>query len=206
MKNEKLSISCFNSDNNKSIRLMQTEKEKMLAGELYNALDPVLTEDRLQARLLLKAINDLKESDTDQRQELLKQLMPNAHESLWIQPPFYCDYGYNMILGEKVYFNFNCVVLDVAEVTIGHRTLIGPNVQIYTATHPLDYEERASGLESAKPISIGEDVWIGGSTVICPGVKIGDRSVIGAGSVVTRDIPNDVVAAGNPCRVIRQLR
>jgi maltose O-acetyltransferase len=110
-----------------------------------------------------------------------------------------------MKLGEKVFFNFNCVVLDVAQVTIGSRTLFGPNVQIYTATHPIDHKVRASGLEFAKPISIGEDVWVGGSAVICPGVNIGDRSVIGAGSVVTRDIPADVFAVGNPCRVIRHL-
>ena len=120
-----------------------------------------------------------------------------------MQPPFYCDYGSNMHLGEKVYFN--CVVLDVAPVTIGARTFFGPNVQIYTATHPINYRERASGLEAGKPISIGEDVWVGGSVVICPGVSIGDRSVIGAGSVVTRDVPSEVFAAGNPCRVIRQL-
>jgi len=177
----------------------------MLAGELYNALDPVLNEERLQARLLLKALNDSREEESNLRQDILKRLIPHADEGLWIQPPFYCDYGYNLILGEKVFFNFNCVVLDVAQVQIGNRTLLGPNVQIYTASHPMDYQVRASGLEYAKPITIGEDVWIGGSAIICAGVTIGDRSVIGAGSVVTRDIPNDVFAAGNPCRVIRQL-
>ncbi len=126
-------------------------------------------------------------------------------KDFWLQPPFYCDYGYNIKVGDKVFFNFNCVVLDVAEVIIGSRTLFGPNVQIYTATHPMNYKERASGLEFAKPIAIGEDVWIGGSAVICPGVSIGDRSVIGAGSVVTKDIPVDVFAAGNPSKVIRNL-
>lgn len=110
-----------------------------------------------------------------------------------------------MLVGEKVFFNFNCVVLDVAEVKIGSRTLFGPNVQIYTATHPIDPVERTSGLEYAKPIRIGEDVWVGGSAVICPGVTIGNRCVIGAGSVVTKDIPDDVFAAGNPCRVIRSI-
>jgi maltose O-acetyltransferase len=119
--------------------------------------------------------------------------------------PFYCDYGTNMKVGEKAFFNFNRVVLDVAQVTIGDRTLFGPNVQIYTATHPMNFRERASGLEFAKPITIGKDVWIGGSVVICPGVSIGDRTVIGAGSVVTKDIPSDIFAAGNPCKVIRDL-
>jgi maltose O-acetyltransferase len=184
---------------------MKTEKEKMLAGELYDALDAQLSEERLKARLLIKELNDSREDQTTERARILKELIPNAGEGLWLQPPFYCDYGYNMKLGEKVFFNFNCVVLDVAQVVIGSRTLFGPNVQIYTATHPIDHKVRASGLEFAKPISIGEDVWVGGSAVICPGVNIGDRSVIGAGSVVTRDIPADVFAAGNPCKVIRHL-
>jgi maltose O-acetyltransferase len=184
---------------------MKSEKEKMLAGELYNALDAQLSDERLKARLLIKELNDSREDQTAERHRILQELLPNAKEGLWLQPPFYCDYGYNIILGEKVFFNFNCVVLDVAEVRIGDRTLFGPNVQIYTATHPMDHAERASGLELARPITIGEDVWIGGSVVICPGVRVGDRTVIGAGSVVTRDIPADVFAAGNPCRVIRTL-
>ncbi|WP_205513859.1 sugar O-acetyltransferase [Longitalea arenae] len=184
---------------------MKTEKEKMLAGELYNALDPQLSAERLQARLLIKALNDTREDEPEERSRILKELLPNAADGLWLQPPFYCDYGYNIKLGRNVFFNFNCVILDVMQVTIGSRTLFGPNVQIYTATHPINYKERASGLEYAKPITIGEDVWIGGSAVICPGVNIGDRSVIGAGSVVTKDIPADVFAAGNPCKVIRPL-
>ncbi len=176
-----------------------------MAGELYDALDAQLTEERTTARLLVKELNDTREDEAVKRTIILKKLVPHAGEGLWLQPPFYCDYGYNMKLGEKVFFNFNCVVLDVAEVSIGSRTLLGPNVQIYTATHPTDYKERAAGLEYAKRIAIGEDVWVGGSAVICPGVSIGDRSIIGAGSVVTRDIPADVFAAGNPCRVIRHL-
>nr|WP_304944991.1 sugar O-acetyltransferase [Verrucomicrobium sp. BvORR034] len=123
----------------------------------------------------------------------------------WIQPPFYCDYGYNIVLGSKVFFNFNCVVLDVMPVTIGSNVLFGPAVQIYTATHPLSAMERRTWREAAKPVTIGSDVWVGGGAIICPGVTIGDRTVIGAGSVVTRSIPSDVVAAGNPCRVIRRL-
>ena len=184
---------------------MKTEKEKMLAGELYDALDKQLSDERLRTRILIKELNDTREDQTEERNSILKQLIPDAGADLWLQPPFYCDYGGNMKIGEKVFFNFNCVVLDVAQVTIGSRTLFGPNVQVYTATHPLNYKERASGLEYAKPIAIGEDVWIGGSAVICPGVTIGDRSVIGAGSVVTKDIPADVFAAGNPCRIIRHL-
>lgn len=184
---------------------MKSEKEKMLAGELYDPLDKELSDERLQTRLLIKSLNDTREDETEERTKVLKALIPNAGNGLWIQPPFYCDYGSNIKMGEKVFFNFNCVVLDVCEVKIGSRTLFGPNVQIYTATHPINPKERASGLEYAKPIVIGEDVWIGGSAVICPGVSIGDRTVIGAGSVVTKDIGADVFAAGNPCRVIRPL-
>ncbi len=184
---------------------MKTEKQKMLSGELYNASDYELTKERTNARLLLKELNDSREDEPENRQSILKKLIPNAGDNLSVQPPFYCDYGSNIKTGENVFFNFNCVVLDVMPVEIGDRTLFGPNVQIYTATHPLHYKERSSGLESAKPITIGEDVWIGGSVVICPGVSIGDRTVIGAGSVVTKDIPSDVFAGGNPCRVIKEL-
>ena len=184
---------------------MKTEKEKMLSGELYNALDQQLSDERLKTRLLIKALNDTREDEVIERRKILQQLIPDAGAELWLQPPFYCDYGSNIKTGEKVFFNFNCVVLDVMQVTIGSRTMFGPNVQICTATHPINYKERASGLEYAKPISIGEDVWVGGSAVICPGVTIGNRTIIGAGSVVTKDIPDDVFAAGNPCRVIRKL-
>jgi maltose O-acetyltransferase len=184
---------------------MRTEKEKMLAGELYDALDEELSNDRTKARLLLRSLNNAGPDDTETTARLLNELFPNAGKDLWIQPPFFCDYGYNIEAGEKVFFNFNCVVLDVMKVKIGSRTLFGPNVQIYTATHPMNFKERATGLEYAKPISIGEDVWVGGSVVICPGVTIGNRTVIGAGSVVTKDIPDDVFAAGNPCRVIRSI-
>ena len=177
----------------------------MIAGELYNPLDPQLTAERLHARLLLKELNDAREDQSEERKRILAALLTNAGTGLWLQPPFYCDYGYNIKTGENVFFNFNCVVLDVAPVVIGSRAMFGPNVQLYTATHPINYLERASGVEYAKPIVIGEDVWVGGSVVVCPGVTIGDRTVIGAGSVVTKDIPPDVFAAGNPCRVIRSL-
>ena len=184
---------------------MKSEKEKMISGEMYNPLDEQLVQDRLQTRLLLKALNEAREDDTQLRNDILEKLLPNAAHSLWLQPPFYCDYGYNIKLGESVFFNFNCIVLDVAPVTIGSRTMFGPNVQVYTATHPLNHIERSSGREYAKSIVIGNDVWIGGSAVICPGVTIGKRSVIGAGSVVTKDVPDDVFAAGNPCKIIRQI-
>jgi maltose O-acetyltransferase len=184
---------------------MKTQKQKMLSGELYNALDRQLTTERTAARLLIKELNDSREDEPEIRAVLLKKLLPNAGSALWIQPPFYCDYGTNIQIGDNVFFNFNCVVLDVAPVIIGSRTLFGPGVQIYTATHPMDHTVRAAGLESGRPITIGNDVWIGGSAIICPGVTIGDRTVIGAGSVVTRDIPADVFAAGNPCKVIRAL-
>lgn len=184
---------------------MKTEKEKMLSGELYNAVDLQLSEERLRARLLIQELNEAGEDQVQERKSILAALMPNAGKGLWLQPPFYCDYGYNIFIGENVFFNFNCVVLDVMKVSIGSRTLFGPNVQIYTAMHPTNYKERASGLEFAKPVVIGEDIWVGGSAVICPGVTIGDRTIIGAGSVVAKDIPAGVFAAGNPCRVIRTL-
>lgn len=183
---------------------MKTEKEKMLAGELYSALDPQLSFERQHCRDLLKQLNDSREDQPEERVRILAELFGKESDA-WIQPPFFCDYGTNISLGEKVFFNFNCVVLDVAQVTIGSNVLFGPSVQIYTATHPISAVERRTWLEAAKPITIGSDVWVGGGAIICPGVTIGDRSVIGAGSVVTKDIPADVVAAGNPCRVIRKL-
>lgn len=184
---------------------MRTEKDKMLSGELYTPSDVELINERTRTRLLLQELNDCKEDNYDERINLLKKLFPNAGDNLSLQTPFYCDYGTNLYIGNDVFLNFNCIILDVMKVQIGDRTKIGPNVQIYTATHPIDYQERASGVEFAKPISIGNDVWLGGSVVICPGVSIGDRSVIGAGSVVTKNIPSDVIAVGNPCRIIKKI-
>jgi len=184
---------------------MKSEKEKMLAGELYNGNDPHLKTERSQARLLLKKFNDSSDDQRLLRKDILKELIGGFSKGLYIEPPFYCDYGSNISVGENVYFNFNCVVLDVNRVTIGSRTLFGPNVQIYTATHPWEYKVRAEQLELGLPITIGEDVWVGGGAIICAGVTIGDRAVIGAGSIVTRDIPSDCFAAGNPCKVIRKL-
>jgi maltose O-acetyltransferase len=183
---------------------MGTEREKMLAGELYDPLDPELVADRVRARDLCQALNVTPEADQEQRRRIVVELFGAGGEDVWMQPPFYCDYGRNIFLGRRVFFNFNCVVLDVCQVRIGDFTLFGPAVQIYTATHPFDPALRRAQ-EFGKPIEIGSDVWVGGAAVICPGVRIGSMSVIGAGSVVTRDVPERVFAAGNPCRVIRQL-
>ena len=183
---------------------MKTEKARMLAGELYDPLDPELSQARQRCRDLCKRLNDSREDEQEERRRILADLFGYPTD-VWIQPPFFCDYGFNILLGTKVFFNFNCVVLDVMRVEIGSNVLFGPSVQIYTASHPVSATERRMGLEFAKPVSIGSDVWVGGGAIICPGVAIGDRSVIGAGSVVTRSIPADVFAAGNPCRVIRVL-
>lgn len=182
-----------------------TEKEKMLTGELYDARDPELAAARRKAGDLLARLNGSHGGQHALRQYLYSVLFGKTGDSLTIEPPFYCDYGTNIELGDRVYFNFNCVVLDPARVRIGSDVLFGPAVQIHTATHPLDWRERREGLESARPVEIGSDVWIGGGAIISPGVRIGDRSVIGAGSVVTRDVPAGVFAAGVPCRTIREL-
>ena len=185
---------------------MRTEKEKMLAGELYRGGDPELRSLRHKARKLMRAYNQSLEEESDKRTELMGELFGAAGSGSYLEPPFYCDYGANIFVGKEFYMNFGGTILDCAEVHIGDYVLCGPHVQIYTATHPIDAEERAKGPESAKPIRIGSKVWIGGGSIICPGVKIGEGTTIGAGSVVTRDIPANVFAAGNPCRVIRKLK
>ena len=183
-----------------------SEREKMLAGELYDPLDPELAPLRTHARDLCRALAASSEEDGagSERRRILVSLFGSGGDTVWMQPPFHCDYGANIFLGEKVFFNFGCVVLDVCKVTIGSFTLFGPGVQIYTATHPMNAALRRTR-ELGKPITIGEDVWIGGGAIVCPGVTIGSRSVIGAGSVVTRDIPEGVLAVGNPCRVVRAI-
>jgi maltose O-acetyltransferase len=183
---------------------MRSEWDKMLAGELYDPLDPPLVEARNRARDLCQDLNATREADDAERRRILKELFGAGGDSVWMQPPFFCDYGTNIHLGQRVFFNFNCVVLDVCRVTIGDYTLFGPAVQVYTATHPMNAELRRKQ-EFAKPIAIGSDVWVGGGAIICPGVTIGSRTVIGAGTVVTRDIPAGVFAAGNPCRVVREI-
>ncbi|MDB4264888.1 sugar O-acetyltransferase [bacterium] len=184
---------------------METEKEKMLAGEMYDATDPQLTAERRRARDLCKSLNESADSEQALRRRIICELFGRAGDAVWIEPPFYCDYGANITLGSRVFFNFNCVVLDPAPVDIGRNVLFGPAVQICTASHPMRASQRRTGHEFARPIEIGSDVWVGAGAIICPGVRIGSRSVIGAGSVVTRDIPADVLASGNPCRVTRPL-
>jgi maltose O-acetyltransferase len=181
-----------------------TEREKMLAGELYDPFDAELVQARNRARDLCQDLNATREADADERRRILKALFGAGGDSVWMQPPFFCDYGANIELGERVFFNFNCVVLDVCRVAIGDYTLFGPAVQIYTPMHPFEAELRRKQ-EYGKPVAIGSDVWVGGGAIILPGVRIGDRAVIGAGSVVTRDVPDAVFAAGNPCRVIRDI-
>ncbi len=178
----------------------------MLAGELYVAKDAELDSERLRARKLTKQFNDSHPSDKKLRQILLGNLLGSCGEDVWIEPPFYCDYGSNIYLGDRVLFNFNCVLLDVCKIEIGDDTLLAPNVQIYAATHPLDWRIRKhGGPELGKPVRIGGDCWLGGGVIVCPGVTIGDRCVIGAGSVVTKDIPDDSLAVGVPARVVREL-
>jgi maltose O-acetyltransferase len=184
---------------------MRSERDKMLAGELYDALDHELVSARNHARDLCQALNQTREEHAEERRRLLTDLFAAGGDTVWMQPPFYCDYGSNIELGERVFFNFNCVVLDVCLVRIGSFTLFGPAVQIYTPLHPLDAQLRRKQ-EYGKPVEIGSDVWVGGGAIILPGVRIGDRAVIGAGSVVTRDVPADTFAAGNPCRAIRQIQ
>ena len=182
-----------------------TEKEKMLAGELYQAGDPELVAERLKARKLVKSLNDSDPEDSEFRISLVRKLIGKAGKNLWVEPPFYCDYGYNIEVGDDVFFNFNCIVLDVCKVTLGDRVFVAPNVQFYPATHPLDPVQRGEMWEYGKAITIGNDVWIGGSAVICPGVSIGDRTVIAAGAVVTKSFPTDVLVGRNPAKVIKHL-
>jgi maltose O-acetyltransferase len=183
---------------------MPTEREKMLAGQLYDAADAELVAGRRRARELCRTLNALPDAERDERRSLLRELFATGGDSAWLQPPFFCDYGSNIELGERVFFNFNCVVLDVCRVRVGSFTQFGPAVQIYTPLHPFNAEQRREH-EYGKPVDIGSDVWVGGGAIVLPGVTIGSRSVIGAGSVVTRDVPASVFAAGNPCRVIREI-
>lgn len=183
---------------------MKTEKEKMLAGEYYNPQEPELMAERLRARTLFTAFNASGPVELEKRESLLKELL-NIQGAFEIEPPFFCDYGTNIEIDENFFANFNCVILDVCKVTIGKNVMFGPAVQIYTASHPLKASERIKGLENGKPITIGDNVWIGGGAIICPGVTIGSDTTIGAGAVVTKDIPDHVFAGGNPCKVIRQL-
>lgn len=191
-----------------------TEKEKMLAGQRYNAREPELMAMYRKARRLLDSFNGLPVEAEEEKRAVLGELFGSAGENLWIEKPFFCDYGENIRIGEDSFINFNCTFLDVNAITIGKNALIGPNVQIYTAMHPLDAAERFRPTDNpaespyttfAKPVTIGDNVWIGGNAVILPGVTIGDNVVIGAGSVVTRSIPSDSIAVGNPARLVTNV-
>ncbi len=186
-------------------KIMTTEREKMLAGDLYNASDPELIEMRRRARELTTNYNALPVENATDRRFILAQLLGSLGQNIDIQTPFYCDYGSHIFAGENLFINFNCIILDCAEVRIGDNVMLGPNVQLYTASHPLQASKRIKGPELAFPITIGDNVWLGGGVIVCPGVTIGDNSTIGAGSVVTKSIPANVFAAGNPCRVIKEL-
>lgn len=178
------------------------ERRKMLAGELYDPRDPELTLARERARDLCRLLNGTADSEDRERRRILQALFGSGGDNVHVQPPFHCDYGTNIHVGPHVFFNFNCIVLDVCEVRIGEYTLFGPAVQILTPLHPMDAALRRER-EFGAPVLIGPDVWVGGGALILAGVEIGARAIIGAGSVVTRDIPADAFAAGNPCRVIR---
>jgi len=184
---------------------MKSEKEKMISGKPYKAFDDELVNERRYAKELIFDFNSFRPNEIVNRNELIKRLLGKIGNSFIIEPPFRCDYGYNIEIGENFYSNYNLIILDCAKVLIGDNVMIGPNVSIYTAGHPVHYEIRNQGYEYTVPVSIGNNVWIGGNAVINPGVTIGDNSVIGSGSVITKDIPGNVIAAGNPCKVLRGI-
>ncbi len=183
---------------------MKTDWEKMQAGEIYNDFSTELFNMRVEAKRLFRAYNRLDDDDVDKRRNIMSKLFRQVGQNVWIEPDFRCEFGKNIIIGNDVYINFGCVILDCGLVTIGNQVLIGPNVGIFSGNHTIDAEERAAGGLVPKPVTIGNRVWLCGNVSIVPGVTIGDDTVIGAGSVVTRDIPAGVVAAGNPCKVIRK--
>lgn len=183
-----------------------SEKEKMLAGELYDAnYNKNLENEREKAKDLCYEFNNLKPSNREKQKKILKELLGKTKENFRIEQPFMCDYGYNIEIGENFYSNHNLIILDANKVIFGDNVFIAPNCGFYTAGHPLDFETRNKGLEYAKPIRVGNNVWIGGNVIVLPGVTIGSNTVIGAGSIVTKDIPSNVVAVGNPCKVIKKL-
>ena len=183
-----------------------TEKEKMLAGEIYNAnYDEELIKERIEVKDKCFEYNNIKPSNIEGRTKLLKEILGKYEETFYIEQPFICDYGYNIEIGKNFYANHNLVILDGNKVEFGDNVFVAPNCAFYTAGHPLDYKERNKGLEYAKPIKVGNNVWIGRNVTVLPGVSIGENVVIGAGSVVTKDIPSNVIAVGNPCRVIKEI-
>ena len=182
-----------------------TEKEKMINGEMYRSADDELVRDRMEARKWTRIYNQTIETDLKEREGILKQLLGSTGKNIYIEPNFICDYGYNIFVGENFYANFDCLILDTCPVVIGDKCMLAPGVHIYTATHPLMPDERNSGLEYGKPVKIGHNVWLGGRSIINPGVTIGDNVVVASGAVVTKDIPDNVVVAGNPARMIKRI-
>jgi maltose O-acetyltransferase len=183
----------------------KTEREKMLANEPYLATDPELESMTKKAQGLLHTFNLSLPDELEKRRKIVQNLFGSVGETFEVRPPFHCDYGCHIYAGENLYINYDCIILDCNKVFIGSNVMLAPKVQIYTAYHPLDAETRRSGLEMAAPITIGDDVWIGGGAILRPGITIGNNTTIGAGSVVTKDIPANVIAAGNPCRVMRDV-
>ncbi len=181
-----------------------TEKEKMLKGEIYDAnYNEELLNERQHAKEMCYKYNNLNPSKLDEKKKIIKDLFGKTDKNFFIEQPFQCDYGYNVEIGENFYANINLTLLDANKIKFGNNVFVGPNCSFYTSGHPIDIKTRNQGLEYAKPIEIGDNVWIGGSVVVLPGVKIGSNSVIGAGSVVVKDIPKNSVAVGNPCKVIK---
>ena len=185
--------------------MIMTEWEKMQAGKIYNDFDRDLFNRRVEAKKLFRAYNNTEDDEVEKRNDIMRKLFKSVGENVWIEPDFRCEFGKNITIGNDVYINFGCVILDCGQIQIGAGTLIGPNVGIFSGNHTTDAEERAAGGLVPKPVTIGKGVWICGNVSIVPGVCIGDGTIVGAGSVVTHDIPAGVVAAGNPCRVLRKI-
>ena len=184
---------------------MRSEKEKMLAGDLYRADDPQLHAEALNGRQTARLYNQTSELEREQRAALLPQIFKAIGDNSHITPPLYVDYGRNITIGQNFYANYDTIMLDVAPITIGNNVMFGPRVSLLTPGHPIDAEVRNSGLEFGKPITIGDNVWLGGSVTVLPGVTIGDNTIVGAGAVVTKDLPANVVAVGNPAKVLREI-
>lgn len=182
-----------------------TEWERMQKGLVYNDFDQDLFNKRVEAKKLFKAYNKTDDEEIDLRNKIMKQLFKNVGENVWIEPDFRCEFGKNITIGDNVYINFGCIILDCSEVTIGSHTLLGPNIGLYAANHSTDATKRINGGCYGKPIHIGNNVWLGGDVKVLQGVTIGDNTIIGAGSIVTKDIPDNVIAVGNPCKVIRKI-
>ncbi len=182
-----------------------TEWERIERGLVYNDFDADLFDRRVRAKKLFRAYNKTEDAETELRQQLLQQLFKKIGRNVWIEPDFRCEFGTNITIDDGVYINFGCIILDCAEVTIGSHTLLGPNVGLYAANHSIDATERINGGCQGKPIHIGKNVWLGGDVKVVPGVSIGDNTIIGTGSIVTKDIPSNVIAVGNPCHVIREI-